>query len=73
VEHGDASTLQQHIVLRDHLHSIKTCMRDEGWRVVEQQLGELSPVVPDDWGSVMTQTSIYHGYRWMRFWSNPWD
>jgi hypothetical protein len=33
-------------------------MRDEGWRVVDQQLEELPPVVPDDWGSVMT-TSEY--------------
>jgi hypothetical protein len=41
VEHGDASPLQQHIVLRDHLHSINSCMRDEGWRVVDHQLEEL--------------------------------
>jgi hypothetical protein len=36
VEHGDASPLQKNIVLRDHLHSISICMRDEGWRVVDQ-------------------------------------
>jgi hypothetical protein len=38
VEHGDVSPLQQHIVPRDHLHSINSCMRDERWRVVDQQL-----------------------------------
>jgi hypothetical protein len=54
VEHGDASPLQQHIVLRDHLHGINNCMRDEGWRVVDQQLEDLPPIVPDDWGSMMT-------------------
>ena len=54
VEHGDSSPLQQHIVLRDHLHYISSCMRDEQWRVVDQQLEELPPVVPDDWGSMMT-------------------
>jgi hypothetical protein len=32
--HGDASSLQQQIILRDHLHSINSCMRDERWRVV---------------------------------------
>jgi hypothetical protein len=53
-EHGDASHLQQHIVLRDHLHSTSSCMRDDRWRVVDQQLEELPPVVPNDWGSVMT-------------------
>jgi hypothetical protein len=29
-------------------------MRDEGWRVVDQQLEDLPLVVPDDWVSVMT-------------------
>jgi hypothetical protein len=53
VEHGDTSPLQQHIVLRDHLNNINDCMRDEGWRVVDQQLEELPPVVPDYLGSVM--------------------
>jgi hypothetical protein len=51
VEHGDSCPLQQHIVLRDHLQSIRSCMRDEGWRVVHQQLEELPPVVPDRGGS----------------------
>ena len=54
VEHGDESPLQQHIVLRDHLHSISSCMRDEGWRVVDQQLEELLSVVLDGWDSMMT-------------------
>jgi uncharacterized protein (UPF0261 family) len=57
-EHGNASPLQQHIVLRDHLHSISSCMRDEGWRVVDQRLEELPLVLPDYWVSVMT-TSEY--------------
>jgi hypothetical protein len=29
-------------------------MRDEGWRGIDHQWEELPPVVPDDWGSVMT-------------------
>ena len=53
-EHVDASPLQQHIVLRDHLRSISSRMRDERWRVIDQQLEELLPVVLDDWGSMMT-------------------
>jgi hypothetical protein len=53
-EHVDASPLQQRIDMRDHLHSINSCMGDERWRVVDQQLDELLPVVPDDWNSVMT-------------------
>jgi len=53
-EHVDASPLQQHIVMRDHLHSISSCMGDERWRVVDQQLEELIPVVLDDLDSVMT-------------------
>jgi hypothetical protein len=53
VEHEYTSPLQQHIVMRDHLHNINNCMRDEGWRVVDQQLEELPLVVPDDLGSVM--------------------
>jgi hypothetical protein len=53
VEHGDTSPLQQHIVLRDHLRSINSCMRGEGWRVVGHKLEELPPVVLDGWDSVM--------------------
>jgi hypothetical protein len=39
--------------MRDHLHHINSCMKDEGWRLVDQQLEELLLVVPDDWGLVM--------------------
>jgi hypothetical protein len=73
VEHGDSSPLQQHIVLGDHLHSSNNYMSDDGWRVIDQHFVELPPVVPDGWGSVMSTASIYHGCRWMSFWSNPWD
>jgi hypothetical protein len=41
VEHGDFSPLQQYIDLGDHLHSINSCMSDDGWRVVDQQFVEL--------------------------------
>jgi hypothetical protein len=54
VEHGDSSPLQPWIDLGDHLHSINSCMSDDGWRVVDQQFERLPPVVPVDWGSVMT-------------------
>jgi hypothetical protein len=54
VEHGDASPLQQRIVLRDRLHSINSFMSHDGWRVVDQQFEELPPVVPVDWASMMT-------------------
>jgi hypothetical protein len=54
VEHEDLSPLQQYINPGDHLHSISNCMSDEGWRVVDQNFVELPPIVPDDWGSVMT-------------------
>jgi hypothetical protein len=54
VEHGDSSPLQLWIDLGDHLHSISSCMSDDGWRVVDQQFERLPPVVPDDCGSVMT-------------------
>jgi hypothetical protein len=47
-EQVDASPLQKHIVMRDHLHSISSCMGDERWRVVDQQLEELLLVVLDD-------------------------
>jgi hypothetical protein len=54
VEHGDSSPLQQHIVLGDHLHSSNNYRSDDGGRVIDQHFVELPPVVPDDWGSVMT-------------------
>ena len=53
-EHADSTPLQQHLVMRDHLHHISSCMGDERWRLVDQQFEELLLVVPDDWGSVMT-------------------
>jgi hypothetical protein len=40
--------------MRDHLHHISSCMGDERWRLVEQQLEELLPVVLDGWDSMMT-------------------
>jgi hypothetical protein len=53
-EHADGTPLQQHLVMRDHLHHISSCMGDERWRLVEQQLEELLPVVLDGWDSVVT-------------------
>jgi hypothetical protein len=53
-EHADATPLQQHLVMRDHLHHISSCMGDERWRLVEQQLEELLPVVLDGWDSVVS-------------------
>jgi hypothetical protein len=40
--------------MRDHLHHVSSCMGDERWRLVEQQLEELLPVVLDGWDSMMT-------------------
>jgi hypothetical protein len=40
--------------MRDHLHHISSCMGDDRWRLVEQQLEELLQVVLDGWDSVMT-------------------
>jgi hypothetical protein len=53
-EYANVTPLQQHLVMRDRLHHISSCMEDERWRLVDQQLEELLPVVPDDWGLVMT-------------------
>jgi hypothetical protein len=53
-EHVDVTLLQQHLVMRDHFHHISSCMGDERWRLVEQQLEELLPVVLDGWDLVMT-------------------
>jgi hypothetical protein len=47
--------------MREHLHCINSCMRDEGWRLADQQLEELLPVALDDWGPVMT-TSKYSSW-----------
>ena len=53
-EYVDVTHSQQHIVVGDHLHRFSSCMGDGRWRVVYQQLEELLPIVPDDWGLVMT-------------------
>jgi hypothetical protein len=53
-EHAGATPLQQHMVMRSHLHHFSSCLGDGRWRVVYQQLEELLPIVPDDWGLVMT-------------------
>jgi hypothetical protein len=52
-EHADVTPLQQHLVMRDHLHHINSCMGEERYRFVDQQLEELLSVVLDDWDSVM--------------------
>jgi hypothetical protein len=52
-EHAEATPLQQHMVMRYHLHRFNTCVGDRRWRLVYQQLEELLLVVPDDWGLVM--------------------
>ena len=53
-EHAGASPLQEHMILRPHLHHFSSCLGEGRWRVVYQQLEELLPIVPDDWGLVMT-------------------
>jgi hypothetical protein len=53
-EHADVTPLQQHLVMRDQLHHFSSCLGDGRWRVVYQQLEELLPIVPNDWGLVMT-------------------
>jgi hypothetical protein len=53
-EYANVTPLQQHIVMRSHLHHFSSCMGDERWRLVYQQLEELLPVVANDWGLVMT-------------------
>jgi hypothetical protein len=73
VEHGDSSPLQQHIVLRDHLHSSRKYLSDDGGRVIDQQFEELSIDCTNSWGSVMTTCEYHHGCQWMIFWLSPWD
>jgi hypothetical protein len=34
-EHVDVTPLKQHLVMRDHLHHISSCMGDEIWRLVD--------------------------------------
>jgi hypothetical protein len=52
-EHAEAIPLQQHMVMRYHLHRFSSCVGDRRWSLVYQQLGELLLSVPDDWGFVM--------------------
>jgi hypothetical protein len=52
-EHAEATPLQQHMVMRYHLHHFSSCMGDSRWILVYQQLEDLLLVVPDDWGLVM--------------------
>jgi hypothetical protein len=52
-DHANATPLQQHMVMRSHLHCFSSCMGDGRWRLVYQQLEELLLVVPDDWSLVM--------------------
>jgi hypothetical protein len=47
--------------MREHLHHINSCMRDERWRLVDHQLEELLLVVPDDWGLVMAMDEQLSG------------
>jgi hypothetical protein len=35
-EYTDVTPLQQHIVMRSHLHHFSSCMGDERWRLVYQ-------------------------------------
>jgi hypothetical protein len=44
-EHADVTPLQQHLVMRYHLHHISSCMGDDSWRLVEQPSEGLLPVV----------------------------
>jgi hypothetical protein len=53
-EHACATPLQQHMIMRPHLHHLSSCLGEGRWRVVYQQLEELLPIVPYDWGLVMT-------------------
>jgi hypothetical protein len=53
-EHAGATPLQQHMIMRLHLHHFSSCLGEGRWRVVYQQLEELLLIVLDDWGLVMT-------------------
>jgi hypothetical protein len=35
-EHAGATLLQQHMVMRSHLHHLSSCLGDGRWRVVYQ-------------------------------------
>ena len=53
-ERVGVTPLQKHLVMRDHFHHFSSCMGDERWRLVEQQLEELLPIVLDGGDSVIT-------------------
>jgi hypothetical protein len=53
-EHAGATPWQQHMIMRPHLHHFNSFLGEGRWRVVYQQLEDLLPIVPDDWGLVMT-------------------
>jgi hypothetical protein len=53
-EHVGATPLQQHMIMRPHLHHFSSCLGEGRWTVVYQQFEELLPTIPDDWGLVMT-------------------
>jgi hypothetical protein len=53
-EHAGATSLHHHMVMRSHLHHFSSFLGDGRCRVFYQQLEELLPIVPDDWGLVMT-------------------
>jgi hypothetical protein len=53
-EHAGATPLQQHMVMRSHLHHFSSCLGDGRWKGVYQRLEELLLIVPNDGGLVMT-------------------
>jgi hypothetical protein len=55
--------LQQHMVMRYHLHSFSSCMGDRRWILVYKKLGELLLVVPDDWGLVRATSEQLSGVQ----------
>jgi hypothetical protein len=63
-EHADATPLQQHIVMREHLHCINSCMGDEGWRLVDHQPKGL---LPGGLGFNDDYKRVFIMYRWMSF------
>jgi hypothetical protein len=62
-EHADVIPLQQHLVMRDHLHRFSSCMGDGRWILVYQQLEELLLVVLDDWILVMSISEQLSGVQ----------
>jgi hypothetical protein len=52
-ENADATPLQQHMVMRSHLHHFISWMGDGRWRLVYQQWEELLLVIPEGWGFMM--------------------